>query len=61
MTFQFDIFKKDEADSFLWVEAVKDRREAQKRLSTLSSSAPADYRLFDQSLQEFINPFDEAA
>jgi hypothetical protein len=28
---------------------------------SLTSSAPADYRLFDQSLQEFINPFNEAA
>jgi hypothetical protein len=61
MILQFDIFKKDASDSFLWVEAVKDKSEAQMRLCSLNSSAPADYRLFDQSLQEFINPFNEAA
>lgn len=61
MFLQFDIFKKDRGDSFLWVEAVKNMSEAQKRLISLNSSAPADYRLFDQSLQEFVNPFNDAA
>jgi hypothetical protein len=61
MTLQFDIFEKDKGDSFLWVEAVKDICEAQTRLISLTSGAPADYRLFDQSLQQFVNPFDEAA
>jgi hypothetical protein len=61
LTLQFDIFKKDIGDSFLWVEAVKNMSEAQKRMTSLTSSAPADYRLFDQSLQQFVNPFNEAA
>jgi|ERR1700690_3568867 hypothetical protein len=61
LTLRFDIFKKDTGDSFLWVEAVKDIGDAQTRLISLTSGSPADYRLFDQSLQQFVNPFAQAA
>ena len=45
----------------LWVEAVEDIVAAKKRLISLSSTTTGEYKLWDSSRQEFINPMDECA
>jgi hypothetical protein len=57
---QYDIFKKTD-HSVVWVEAVEDIVAAKKRLISLSSTTPGEYKLWDSSRQEFINPMDECA
>ena len=57
---KFDIFKKTD-NSVVWVEAAEDIGAAKKRLINLSSTAPGDYKLWDSSRQEFINPMDDCA
>jgi hypothetical protein len=60
MNLKYDIFKEID-NSVVWVEAVEDIVAAKKRLINLSSTAPGDYKLWDSSRQEFINPMDECA
>jgi len=57
---KYDIFKKTE-NSVVWIEAVEDIVAAKKRLISLSTAAPGEYKLWDSSRQEFINPMDECA
>jgi hypothetical protein len=57
---KYDIFKKTD-NSAVWVEAVEDIVAAKKRLISLSTTAPGQYKLWDSSRQEFINPMDECA
>ena len=59
MTPKYDIFKKTD-NSVVWVEAVEDIA-AKKRLISLSSTTTGEYKLWDSSRQEFINPMDECA
>jgi hypothetical protein len=60
MNCKYDIFKKTD-NSVVWVEAVEDIVAAKKRLISLSSTTPGEYKLWDSSRQEFINPMDECA
>jgi hypothetical protein len=57
---KYDIFKKTD-DSAVWVEAVEDIVAAKKRLISLSSVTPGEYKLWDSSRQEFINPMEDCA
>jgi hypothetical protein len=58
---QYDIFRKRFGGSFVWLEAVEGLPQVRKRLSSLFSSEPADHRVWDSSVQEFINPLEECA
>jgi hypothetical protein len=60
MPMKFDIFKKT-GNSAVWIEEVEDISQARKRLASLVSSAPAEYRVFDQSLQQFVEVTDDLA
>jgi hypothetical protein len=57
---KYDIFRKTD-NSVVWVEAAEDIVAARKRLISLSSTTPGEYKLWDSSRQEFINPMDECA
>ena len=57
---KYDIFKKTD-NSVVWVEAAEDIVTAKKRLISLRSTTPDEYKLWDSSRQEFINPMDECA
>jgi hypothetical protein len=57
---KYDIFKKTD-NSVVWVEAAEDIVAAKKRLISLGSTTPGEYKLWDSSRQEFINPMDECA
>ena len=61
MAAKYDIFKKTSDNSALWIEEVEDISRARKRLLALTSVSPADYRLFDQSRERFIDPSDDFA
>jgi hypothetical protein len=61
MTSKYDIFKKTPDNSVVWVEEADDISQARKRLITLASVAPAEYRLFDQSRLQFVEPLDDCA
>ena len=56
---KYDIFKKTD-NSAVWIEAVEDIVAAKKRLISLGTAEP-EYKLWDSSRQEFINPMDECA
>jgi hypothetical protein len=60
MNSKYDIFKETD-NSVASVEAVEDIVAAKKRLISLSTSTPGEYKLWDSSRQEFINPMDECA
>ena len=60
MVSKYDIFKKTD-NSSVWVEAVEDIVAAKKRLISLRTTAPGEYKLWDSSRQEFVNPMDECA
>jgi hypothetical protein len=57
---QYDIFKTTD-NSVVWVEAVEDIVAEKKRLISLGTTAPGEYKLWDSSRQEFINLMDECA
>jgi hypothetical protein len=59
MTAKYDIFKKTPDNSVIWVEEADDIIQARKRMVSLAASAPAEYRLFDQSLQQFVEASDD--
>jgi hypothetical protein len=60
MSPKYDIFKKTD-NAVVWLEAVEDIVTAKKRLISLSSTTPGEYKLWDSLRQEFINPMDESA
>jgi hypothetical protein len=61
MTARYDIFKKTPENNFEWVEAAQDIVTAKKRLISLASVAPDEYRLWDSKEQKFINPLEDCA
>jgi hypothetical protein len=62
MTPAFDIFKKTSGSNiFVWIEAAEDIVAAKKRLFSLVSIAPAEYRLWDCGQEKFVNPLDDCA
>jgi len=46
---------------FVWIEAAEDVVAAKKRLFSLVSTAPAEYRLWDCGQERFVNPLDDCA
>jgi hypothetical protein len=62
MTPAYDIFKKTSGNNiYVWIEAAEDIVTAKKRLFSLVSTAPAEYRLWDCGQEKFINPLDDCA
>ena len=62
MTPAYDIFKKASGNNiYVWIEAAEDIVSAKKRLFSLVSTAPAEYRLWDCGQEKFINPLDDCA
>jgi hypothetical protein len=50
----FDILKRHDDGSFIWLEAAQDLQAAQARLQELGAKAPGDYFVFDQKSQQII-------
>jgi hypothetical protein len=50
----YDILKRHEDGSFIWLEAARDLPTAQARLRDLSSSIPGEYFVFDQRTQQIV-------
>jgi hypothetical protein len=61
VTAKYDIFKKTPENDFVWVEAVEDIVAAKKRLISLASVTPTEYRLWDSEGQRFIDPLEYCA
>ncbi|HTR25090.1 MAG TPA: hypothetical protein VMI10_14000 [Terriglobales bacterium] len=62
MTPAYDIFKKTSgANLFVWIEAAEDIVTAKKRLFTLVSVAPAEYKLWDAAQERFVDPPEDCA
>jgi len=57
---KYDIFKRTSENMVIWVEEVEDISHARRRLVSLAASAPAEYRLFSQSLERFVEPDDDS-
>ncbi|MGD0544880.1 MAG: hypothetical protein ABSB65_10755 [Candidatus Acidiferrales bacterium] len=55
MTTRYDIFQLTAEDDFMWIEAVEDLSSAKKRLISLASTKPGDYRVWDPSRQMFVD------
>jgi hypothetical protein len=58
---KYDIFKKTTQNDFVWVEAVADIVAAKKRLISLTSAGPTEYRLWDSTEQRFVDPLEDTA
>jgi hypothetical protein len=52
---KYDIFKKSTDNVFIWIETVENITAGKKRLTSLASSRPGDYRLWDISRHEFVD------
>jgi hypothetical protein len=50
----FDILKRHEDGSFIWLEAAPDLQTAQARLRELCARVPGDYFVFDQKSQQIV-------
>ena len=50
----YDILKRHEDGSFIWLEAARDLPSAQARVQDLSSSIPGEYFIFDQRTQQIV-------
>jgi hypothetical protein len=61
MTAQYDVFKKTTNKDFIWLEEVEDISRARKRLIHLTSTEPAEYRLWDSARQMFVEPMEDCA
>jgi hypothetical protein len=55
MTSSYDIFQMISGDNLMWIEAVEDLSAAKKRLVSLASTRPGDYRVWDPSRQQFVD------
>jgi hypothetical protein len=51
---QFDILKRHNDGSFIWLEAARDLGAAQIRLQELSTQTPGHYFVFDQKSQQIV-------
>jgi hypothetical protein len=49
-----DIFKEDLGGIPVWVDAVTDLENAQRRVRQLSSSVPVEYFVFDQRTRKIV-------
>jgi hypothetical protein len=50
----YDILKRHEDGSFIWLEAAGDLSRAQARLQELCSNVPGEYFVFDQRSQQIV-------
>lgn len=50
----FDILKRHDDGSFLWIEAAQNLELAQARLRELCARAPGEYFVFDQKTQQIV-------
>lgn len=50
----YDMLRKDQDGSFIWLEAASDLAVARARLRDLASRVHGDYVLFDRTKQEVI-------
>lgn len=50
----FDILKRHDDGSFIWIEAADDIQAARARLNELSASSPGEYFVFDQKTQQIV-------
>jgi hypothetical protein len=56
-----DIFRILSDGKPLWVEKVKNREEARKRIAQLVATLPAEYRVHDPQNHTFIDVFAKRA
>ncbi len=56
-----DIFRILPDGTPIWVEAVKGREEARKRITALVATTPATYRVHDPRSNTFIDVFARSA
>jgi hypothetical protein len=49
-----DIFKKDLQGNPVWVDAVGDLEDAQRRVNQLASVFPGEYFVFDQGTRQIV-------
>jgi hypothetical protein len=56
-----DIFRILPDGSPIWVEAVKGREEARKRIAQLAAATPANYQVHDPRTNTFIDVFARSA
>jgi hypothetical protein len=50
----FDVMRKRDDGTLIWVEAVNNVETAKKRIANLRSTAPGEYAIFDQSRQQIV-------
>lgn len=58
---KLDIFRILPDGQALWVETVKGRNEAKKRVAHLVSVTPAQYQVHDPQTNKFIDVFTKCA
>lgn len=54
MKIPYDILKKSDDGSMVWMEAAEDLKEAQIRMEDLAQSSPGEYFIFDQDHQTIV-------
>jgi hypothetical protein len=53
-TAQFDILRRHEDGSFLWLETAENIEIAKARLEELRAQTPGNYFVFDQKSQQIV-------
>ena len=53
-TAQFDILRRHEDGSFLWLETAQQIEIARARLEALYAQSPGNYFVFDQKSQQIV-------
>jgi hypothetical protein len=51
----FDILKRNDDGTFMWVESAEDLPTAQARLQELCVESPGEYFVFDQKTQQIVD------
>ena len=54
MKISYDILKKSDDGSMLWMEAVENLDQAQTRINDLAQRSPGNYCIFDQTSQRMV-------
>jgi hypothetical protein len=53
-TTPYDILRRHNDGSFIWVEAASELSHAKDRLQQLNAAMPGDYFIFDQKSQQIV-------
>jgi hypothetical protein len=61
MGLAYNIFRKTTETPLAWVEAASNLDEAKKRLTSLASTEPGDYLIWDPADHKFIEPLPKSA